>query len=1262
MFLRIFISLFTISFTVQTFAQEKKYQSLLWEISGNGLTKKSYMYGTMHVSDKVSYHLSDSFFAKLLEADIVANESDPETWTDMPNVYGSYYGKEPFGFYTHFYITELTKDDLYPLFVGTNYTLTGLLSRTDEMNKEYQEDTYLDMFIYRTGRKYGKKVVGLEDATTSMVNIMKGQSIVDNRDVEENAQDLKKLLKNKNQNDAMMDFYREKDLDMLDSLMTLSSPKPYLKSLLYDRNIVMVNSMDSIMKTGSLFAAVGAAHLAGDKGMIEMLRSMGYTVTPVIDEYTEIGKGKKKEIEEFFIQPVLESKMSSDGMISVPLFKTIIESDENYESADLANGGFINVKRCLLKDFVKKDNIKFDHKTLDSLFYENIPGEILEKKFYQEKNYLVYDIKSKTKTNNAQHYRYYITPLEIITVIMGGEGEYVRKFESLVYDKINIKNYNETFETFSPKKGGFEINLPSYISTVGNKISKDSYADLEVYGYNQSEDAHYFVIENTLDDYYDFEDTEFELKRIHIEFYNQFDADTTNTSLDEDNSRFISESKVGKKPVHLMSIVDGIKYYLVGTVGSSKENSEKFFQSFKLKPHHFNVETTVFVDSSSMFSIEIPKKLNENLDFRFETIYLDDDQKTNHFKADSEQFLFLAPSGQKIELSFYRYHKYDSEKHLDTIWSDFKKFISKDFEKEILNTPKTVDEFGEPMESEVYGKKKLEFDDSRWTKELGLNKIDETNLMELSNEKITSNPAGTLHEMNVTASRPNSNQAIKYKAVVKDGATYLFKTMVPKKYLNEDQFIEKAYSSFTVFDTIFTPSMYENKFAYFVQDANSEYDSIRYSALNSIDFLTITKEDLPSLISFLDEFQFEREEFDAQLSIYRKMGEIQDPTVIAYLEKIYQRENVNASEQLAVLNALAMQESKSGYQKILKLLEYDLPLTDNQSEIGDLFRTFTYDLEHSQVLYPSVFQFYGVKEYANPIMQFTNVLLASKTVNPRKMKEYKKMILTNAKLEYKRLLSWQQNNELQEADDFGFYNAGQVAPTSKLFDNLDILYAFKKEKEVAKLFEKVSNLGLDEVTLYNTRMELLHNNSIHHNELEALMSKPETEFAAYQIMKQTNRTSDLEEIQAATIARAALVQLYNLAPESDSVEFLEQRNASLKGKEIVFYFYKVIDIDEDSYDKNAEKMACVAFLASNGKLNPQAFKTYRNKPFLEESEIQEYIKSSIDETLNEGRPRATFGKLKANEFGFGDFYYDQPYFEGDFPEEEYYEGDTYEEY
>ena len=73
------IALLLALLSASLFAQEKKYQSLLWEISGNGLQKKSYVYGSMHVSDKVSYHLSDNFFKHLQEADIIANESEPRT-------------------------------------------------------------------------------------------------------------------------------------------------------------------------------------------------------------------------------------------------------------------------------------------------------------------------------------------------------------------------------------------------------------------------------------------------------------------------------------------------------------------------------------------------------------------------------------------------------------------------------------------------------------------------------------------------------------------------------------------------------------------------------------------------------------------------------------------------------------------------------------------------------------------------------------------------------------------------------------------------------------------------------------------------------------------------------------------------------------------------------------------------------------------------------------------------------------------------------
>src|SRR5580704_18165382 len=62
---------------------EKKYPALLWEITGNGLKKPSYLFGTMHVSSKLVFHLSDSFYLDLRNADIVALELDPQLWQDQ---------------------------------------------------------------------------------------------------------------------------------------------------------------------------------------------------------------------------------------------------------------------------------------------------------------------------------------------------------------------------------------------------------------------------------------------------------------------------------------------------------------------------------------------------------------------------------------------------------------------------------------------------------------------------------------------------------------------------------------------------------------------------------------------------------------------------------------------------------------------------------------------------------------------------------------------------------------------------------------------------------------------------------------------------------------------------------------------------------------------------------------------------------------------------------------------------------------------------
>ena len=576
--------LFLLTFlSISAFAQEKKHQSLFWEISGNGLAQKSYMYGTMHVSDKVSFHLSDSFFEKLMASDFIANESEPNTWTELYDLYGFYQSTQTRrNFYTNFYTSPIEKDYLYSLFRGTNYNLIGLLSRTNQANQEFQEETYLDMFIYRTGRKYGKKTLGLENVKSTTLNIEKAEAEMDRSEVDENKQVILKILKKRSYVDALRDAYREKDLDLIDTLNMLSTPKSYNKAMLFDRNEGMSASMDSIMKTGSLFAAVGAAHLPGKNGMIEILRRKGYTVTPILSEYTEKGKKLKKQIEDYFVKPIFEINTTSDEMISLPLFPLVLKNGENLESPDLGNGGHINVKRMLLQDFITKKDEKFNYKTLDSLFFENIPGEILEKKSYQEKNNFVYDIKSKTKTGKNERYRYYITPLEIIAVIMSGEGDYVRKYEDEVYNNINIKSYKQEVVTFLSDKENFKVNIPSYHTIYGNKKDSKTLENTEIYAFDEQENAHYFVLENTLMDYANLEDSEYELKRMHYEFYNVHELDSTQTKFESNKFEFTSQSKLKEKNIFLKTALRGNKYYLLGTVNASKNKVDAFFNSFEI--------------------------------------------------------------------------------------------------------------------------------------------------------------------------------------------------------------------------------------------------------------------------------------------------------------------------------------------------------------------------------------------------------------------------------------------------------------------------------------------------------------------------------------------------------------------------------------------------------------------------------------------------------------------------------------------------------
>uniref|UniRef100_UPI003F6A9A14 TraB/GumN family protein n=1 Tax=Winogradskyella sp. TaxID=1883156 RepID=UPI003F6A9A14 len=179
-------SLFLILFSIACFSQQQ-YQSLLWKITGNGLEKPSYLYGTMHVSKKVAFRLDDVFYKALNESDCIALESDPTTWPgfnyDMMISEMAYYNSYRSQFYTSLF--KLTHPEEMAIRASVrmdNNAVNAYLYRKNSQSDNFEEETYLDMFIFQAGKKNNKEIVGLEDLAESRYLVTKASFNPDKKD------------------------------------------------------------------------------------------------------------------------------------------------------------------------------------------------------------------------------------------------------------------------------------------------------------------------------------------------------------------------------------------------------------------------------------------------------------------------------------------------------------------------------------------------------------------------------------------------------------------------------------------------------------------------------------------------------------------------------------------------------------------------------------------------------------------------------------------------------------------------------------------------------------------------------------------------------------------------------------------------------------------------------------------------------------------------------------------------------------------------
>jgi uncharacterized protein len=280
-----FLIIFTALFSS---AQNKTENSLLWEISGNGLTKPSYLFGTIHMICKEDFFMTQEVTEKFKASDKVFLEMDMDDATmqmklmklamlpsgqSLKKIFGDDYALVDSFFKANSQFPLVMFNGFKPMMVMSLMYL--------EMLPCEQHESYEQSFM-NLAKEEKKDILGLETLEDQMKVF---DDIPDSIEAKNIVKMIKEYDQQKQQFADMVKVYKEQNLG---KLMQSVEGSPDLmnaeEALLTKRNNNWIPVMEKNMKEGGCFFAVGAAHLAGKNGVIGLLRKAGYKVLPVFSK------------------------------------------------------------------------------------------------------------------------------------------------------------------------------------------------------------------------------------------------------------------------------------------------------------------------------------------------------------------------------------------------------------------------------------------------------------------------------------------------------------------------------------------------------------------------------------------------------------------------------------------------------------------------------------------------------------------------------------------------------------------------------------------------------------------------------------------------------------------------------------------------------------------------------------------------------------------------------------------------------------------
>src|SRR6186713_1478261 len=1141
-------------------AKAKKYPSLFWEISGNGLKRPSYLFGTMHVSSKIAFNLADSFYLAIKNSDVVALETNPETWQEDMNNYDMGSPNYRYGFNPG--VTNDMPSDFFNIrtlrfgkyekklevaMFSKPSMINNLLYRSQsDNNSDFEEDTYLDLYIYQTGKKLGKKVAGVEQYEQSM-KLM--------------AEAFRDAAKEKNKKEKSFDYdeefspaklqeaYRAGNLDQLDSINKLNSQSDaFDEKFLYRRNEIQANSIDSILKRSSLFVGVGAAHLPGNRGVIELLRRKGYKLRPI---YMGSRDSKQKDAVEKVRVPVSFSTQSADdGFYKVDIPGKFYRFGQNFlfdqqQYADMANGSFYMVTRVKTNSLYWGHNADVVAKKIDSLLYENVPGKILSKTEITKSGYKGYDITSRTRRGDYNRYNIFITPFEVIFFKMGGNSDYIKNGDEAkkFFNSIQLKEFkNSGWRKFQPAYGGFSVDFPQQpYESFGNNVQYDAE--------EKASDVHFSVIRTDIHNYRFAEEDTFDLTLMDESFGS---ADYIEKNISRKLHVYKGYPALDCKYIHkggstilTRFLIQGPHYYTLVAHGKNENTAaEKFFNSFEITPFVYK-EMKERKDTAMYFSVKTSwflKEKKNKLDIPAEDSYVsDNDDDESYFSVTKDDYKTRLvkndTTGEAVYISFTRTSKYE---YVDSTLLRDNKYLF------------------------------LPGYDTTW--------------IVRSEKKSTLQNGMKVMEQVVTDT--NSSRAIFTKTFYKDGLHFQITTQTDT-LSQPSSFVKGFFENFVPADKLKVINPFTKKSKIFFNHFFGSDSMARKKAINSVWQIDMDSTDLPLLTKAIHSFKWsEKKYLERKISFISKLGSIPVKASADLLKNIFYTAGDTVQFQHTALSALLTQKTQYSFDLFKDIITNEPPVLDIENPYQNNYRTYSYrsayanpgysdggflnelydSLQLTKTILTDLLPLMTLDDYKKPIMHLLRKMVDSNLVKAKDYEIYYSKFLIEAKQQLKKQVIEEKKSAIEKAEgekteaktaDLYRRNEGSQG-NEELITYATLLLPFRETNPAVKDVLKQMLSSNDKRLKYNTVYLLLRHKVplpdtmlLYFAKLDDFRYELFTDMRALKMLDKF--PAEYKNQQDLSKSKLFSSSYYS---KPDSLVFIDSLPASLKDRKGFVFFYK----------------------------------------------------------------------------------------------------------